>query len=70
MGVHSYEEVMDTITVIDSLVLTVLILILFVAALCIVTWIKRKYIQHVRKEIERVRKEIEIKNQAGLRHNV
>lgn len=58
MGGHSYEEIMDTITTIDSLVLAVLVLTLCAAAICILSWIKKMYGQFVIKEVERVHKEL------------
>lgn len=60
MGGHSYEEIMDTLTIIDSLVLAVLVLVLFVAAICIVSWIKKVYFEFVIKEVERVNKELKM----------
>lgn len=68
MGGHSYEEIMDTLTIIDSLVLAVLVLVLFAAAICIASWIKKTYVKFVRKEVERVHREFEMKNTAIGQH--
>lgn len=68
MGGHSYEEIMDTLTIIDSLVLAALVLILFAAAIFIVSWIKNMYVQFVRKEVERVHRNFEMENIAIGQH--
>lgn len=55
---------MDILTIIDSLVLAVLILVLIAAAVCIVTWVKRQYVKFVSKEVERVSREMEMEKTA------
>lgn len=68
MGGHSYEEIMNTLTIIDSFELVVLVLVLFAAAIFIVTWIKKMYVQFVRKEVERVHRQFEMENTAIGQH--